>query len=162
MPFRTLILMLLIAGYLCVNQVNAGDTLNNVDFQPAFNPATGLELHVQNFSKLPKTLASVDVFVGGTEEMAACHAAVPEMTLAPAARESIVVTDAKTLNSCLPAKAPARRHTNLAGLENIPLKSGASNPARLPIERSVRIVPRFAGADAAETAPRQLRFRLAN
>jgi hypothetical protein len=135
--------------------------VDNVYFQPVFNPATGLELYVQNFSKLPQTLAGVDVFVGGTVDMAACHVAVPGITLAPAARGSVVVTDVKTLNSCLPARAPARRRANLAGLENIPLKSGAANPARLPIERSVRNVPHFAGADAAEAAPRQLRFRLA-
>jgi len=134
----------------------AGEVANNVDFQPVFTTANGLELHVQNYTKLPKTLARVDVFIGGSADLAACRVALPGVVLAPAASTSVLVADADTINSCLPLSAPVRISHRLAGLEDDPDETGRVRRAPLQFERSVRIVPHFTGA------LQQLRFRFAD
>jgi hypothetical protein len=161
MTVRIQIPAILIAGFLCAGDVSAGVTVNNVEFKPIFNAASGLELHVQNYTKLPKTLAGVEVFIGGTAQVAACRVTVPGITLAPAARNNVIVADVKTVNSCLPARAAATVSHRLTGLQNIPLKTGSPDRTPLQFERSVRIVPHFEGADG-KAPPRQLRFRFAD
>lgn len=136
------------------------DMANNVEFSPVFNAARGLEIQVQNYSKLPRSVTGVDVLLGGSSDRAACRVTVPGVTLAPAARATVLVADLPTVNGCLPKGSPTRTTARLVGLDNLPSKTGEASAAPVPFERAVRIMPRFSGDSGA--APHELRFRLAN
>lgn len=127
--------------------VSAGDMAGGVDFHPAFSPAAGLTLAVQNYSKLAKTVDAVDIFIGGDAKQAGCHVAVPGLKLGPAERSSVVVATAAVVNGCVGA-AGARTLTRQ--LPMLARASGAAPGTAEAAQPLLRIAPRLDGVAAAE------------
>ncbi len=122
----------------------AGDMAGGVEFHPAFAPETGLTLAVQNYSKLPKRLDAVDIFIGGDARRAACHVALPAVNLAPAERTSVTVATAAAVGECV-GNAPGAR----AALVATPLLGRIEAAPDRYAAPQIRIAAKVGGATPA-------------
>ncbi len=120
----------------------AGEMVNNVEFHPSFSATGGLSLAVQNYSKLPRPLDGVDVYLGGDATHAACRVTLPAIALGPAERTTAVVATPAMMAACARGAATARDLPRLARV--MPSQSARMGPV-------MRISPRFPGINS--TAP---------
>ena len=113
-----------------------------VDYAPVYTPDRGLELTVENVSKLPATVDGVEVVVGSSGARSGCRVTLPAITLRGTESARVTIAAAAVVAQCVGTRTADTRGFLLA------------EPARaLPIAGRALPFVRVTVRSARPTAP---------